>query len=188
MSSVWGYRRPVEILTQCGHAVFVEHEAGAGAGFDDASYQQAGATVVYSTEEVFGRADFILKVARPLEEELAWLQPGAILAGFLHLASANQDKIDVLLEKKITSIAYEQIVAPDGSLPVLKPFSQIGGAMAAQIASRLLQNNWGGKGILMGGVPGVPPAEGACDRRRSGWDLCHPDLRGDGRARNGDRP
>ncbi len=149
----------VEILTQCGHAVFVEHEAGAGAGFDDASYQQAGATLVYSTEEVFGRADFVLKVARPLEEELVWLRPGAILAGFLHLASANQDKIDALLEKKITSIAYEQIVAPDGSLPVLKPFSQIGGAMAAQIAARLLQNNWGGKGILMGGVPGVPPAE-----------------------------
>ncbi len=149
----------VEILTQCGHAVFVEHEAGAGAGFDDASYQQAGATVVYSTEEVFGRADLILKVARPLEEELAWLQPGAILAGFLHLASANQDKIDALLEKKVTSIAYEQIRASDGTLPVLKPFSQIGGAMAAQIASRLLQNNWGGKGILMGGVPGVPPAE-----------------------------
>ena len=65
-----------------------------------------------------------------------------------------------MLEKKITSIAYEQIQLPDGSLPVLRPFSQIGGAMAAQIAARLLQNNWGGKGILMGGVPGVPPAEG----------------------------
>ncbi|HUH97289.1 MAG TPA: alanine dehydrogenase, partial [Anaerolineales bacterium] len=79
--------------------------------------------------------------------------------GFLHLASARQDKIDVLLEKKVTSIAFEQITAPDGSLPVLRPFSQIGGSMAAQVAARLLQNNWGGKGILMGGVPGVPPAE-----------------------------
>jgi alanine dehydrogenase len=137
----------------------VEHEAGAGAGFSDASYQEAGATLVFSTEEVFGRADFVIKVARPLQEELDWLRPGTILAGFLHLASARQDKIDVLLKKKITSIAYEQITSPDGSLPVLKPFSQIGGAMAAQIAARLLQNNWGGKGILMGGVPGVPPAE-----------------------------
>jgi alanine dehydrogenase len=90
---------------------------------------------------------------------LDWLRPGTILAGFLHLASAQQDKVDVLLEKKITSIAYEQIKASDGTLPVLRPFSQIGGAMAAQIAARLLQNNWGGKGILMGGVPGVPPAE-----------------------------
>jgi alanine dehydrogenase len=148
-----------EILTQNGHAVFVEHEAGAGAGFSDKSYQDAGATLVYSTDEVLGRADLVLKVARPLQEEIDWLRPGSMLAGFLHLASARQDKIEGLLEKKITSIAFEQIQAPDGSLPVLRPFSQIGGAMAAQIAARLLQNNWGGKGILLGGVPGVAPAE-----------------------------
>jgi alanine dehydrogenase len=148
-----------EILAQNRHTVFVEHEAGLGAGFSDADYEKAGARLVYSTEEAFGRADLILKVARPLKEELDWLRPGTILAGFLHLASARQDKVEVLLEKKITSLAYEQITAPDGSLPVLRPFSQIGGAMAAQIAARLLQNNWGGKGILMGGVPGVPPAE-----------------------------
>jgi len=149
----------VEILSQNGHKVFVEHEAGLMAGFSDAEYEKAGARLVYSTEEVFGRADLILKVARPLKEELNWLRPNTILTGLLHLASARQDKIDILLEKKITSIAYEQITAPDGSLPVLHPFSQIGGAMVAQIAARLLQNNWGGKGILMGGVPGVPPAE-----------------------------
>lgn len=149
----------VEMLTQSGHAVFVEHEAGAGAGFSDAKYQEAGAKLVYSTEEVLGRADFVLKVARPLQEELNWLREGSILAGFLHLASAQQDKVAALLEKKITSIAFEQIQAPDGSLPVLRPFSQIGGAMAGQIAARLLQNNWGGKGILLGGVPGVAPAE-----------------------------
>src|SRR5512146_2464609 len=148
-----------QILTQNGHAVFVEHEAGAGAGFSDASYQDAGATLVYSTEEALGRADLVLKVGRPLQEEINWLRPGCMLAGFLHLASARQDKIEALLDKQITAIAFEQIQAPDGSLPVLKPFSQIGGAMAAQIAARLLQNNWGGKGILMGGVPGVPPAE-----------------------------
>jgi alanine dehydrogenase len=81
------------------------------------------------------------------------------MVGLLHLASSREDKVEVLLEKKITSIAYEQIQLADGSLPVLRPLSQIGGAMAAQIAARLLQNNWGGKGILMGGVPGVPPAE-----------------------------
>jgi alanine dehydrogenase len=149
----------VEILTRSGHTVFVEHEAGVMAGFSDADYEKAGARLVYSTEEAFGRADLLLKVARPLKEELDWLRPETILAGFLHLASARQDKIDVLLHKKVTSIAFEQIQAPDGSLPVLRPFSQIGGAMAAQIAARLLQNNWGGKGILIGGVPGVPPAE-----------------------------
>ena len=149
----------VEILSQNGHQVYVEHEAGVMAGFSDEDYEKAGARLVYSTEEAFGRADLLLKVARPVQGELEWLRPGAILAGFLHLASTQQDKIDILLEKKITSVAYEQIQAPDGSLPVLRPFSQIGGAMAAQIAARLLQNNWGGKGILMGGVPGVPPAE-----------------------------
>lgn len=149
----------VEELNRSGHKIFVEHEAGMGAGFSDTEYENVGAQIVYSTEEAFGRADLLLKVARPLKEELDWIRPGTILAGFLHLASARQDKIEALLKKKITAIAYEQIKAPDGSLPVLFPFSQIGGAMAAQIAARLLQNNWGGKGILMGGVPGVPPAE-----------------------------
>lgn len=149
----------VEILTQSGHQVYVEHEAGIGAGFDDRQYETAGARLVYSAEEVFVRSDLMLKVARPLKEELDWLRPDTTLAGFLHLASAREDKTRVLLEKKITSIAYEQIQQADGSLPVLRPLSQIGGAMAAQIAARLLQNNWGGKGILMGGVPGVPPAE-----------------------------
>ncbi len=149
----------VEMLTQNGHTVYIEHEAGLGAGFSDTEYEKAGAHLVYSGEEAYGRADLLLKVSRPLKEELDWIRPETILAGLLHLASARQDKIDVLLEKKVTSLAYEQITAPDGSLPVLRPFSQIGGAMAAQIAARLLQNNWGGKGILMGGVPGVPPAE-----------------------------
>ncbi|MEW6239913.1 MAG: alanine dehydrogenase [Chloroflexota bacterium] len=149
----------VEILTQMGQTVFVEHEAGIGAGFRDQDYEKAGARLAYAAEEVFTRADLLLKVARPLKEELDWLRPGMTLAGFLHLASARQDKIDVLLEKKVTAIAYEQIQLPDGSLPVLRPFSQIGGAMTGQIAARFLQNNWGGKGILLGGVPGVPPAE-----------------------------
>ncbi len=138
----------VEMLAQSGHKVFVESEAGLGAGFNDAEFEKAGARLVYSSEEVCGRSDFLLKVAWPLKEELDWIRPGAILAGFLHLASAQQDKIDVLLKKKITSVAYEQIRAADGSLPVLHPFSQIGGAMAAQIAARFLQSNWGGNGIF----------------------------------------
>jgi len=149
----------VEILIQNGHQVYVEHEAGVGAGFSDREYENAGARIAYSGEEVFGRADLLLKVSRPLKEEMEWLKEGSSMAGFLHLPSAQQDKIDALLAKKITAIAYEQITAPDGSLPVLRPFSQIGGAMTATIGARLLQNNWGGKGILPGGVPGVPPAE-----------------------------
>lgn len=149
----------VEILVQHGHQVYVEHDAGVGAGFKDQEYESAGARIVYSGEEIFARADLVLKVARPLLSELDWLKPGAALTGLLHLASTRRDKIEVLLEKRITSIAYEQIQLPDGSLPLLRPFSQIGGSMAAQVAARLLQNNWGGKGILLGGVPGVPPAE-----------------------------
>ncbi len=148
-----------EILTQHGHQLYVEHDAGVGAGFKDNEYESAGARIVYSGEEVFARADLVLKVARPLMEELEWMKPGATLTGLLHLASTRRDKVEVLLEKKITSIAYEQIQLPDGTLPLLRPFSQIGGSMAAQVAARLLQNNWGGKGILLGGVPGVPPAE-----------------------------
>ncbi len=149
----------VEILTQQGHQVYVEHEAGIGAGFDDREFETSGARLVYSPEEAFVRADLLLKVARPTREELDWLRPGTAMIGLLHLASAREDKIQILLEKKITSIAYEQIETADGSLPVLRPFSQIGGRMSASIAARLLQNNWGGKGILLGGVPGVPPAE-----------------------------
>jgi alanine dehydrogenase len=149
----------VEILTQHGHQVYVEHEAGIGAGFDDREFETAGARLVYSPEEAFVRSDLLLKVARPTVEELDWLRPGTTITGLLHLASAREDKTEILLQKKITSIAYEQIQIADGSLPVLRPFSQIGGKMSASVAARLLQNNWGGKGILLGGVPGVPPAE-----------------------------
>ena len=149
----------VAILTQDGHQVYVEHDAGLGAGFSDQEYEKAGARISYSADEVFGRADFLLKVARPTKEEIEWLRPGTTIAGLLHLASTQRDKVELLLEKKITSIAYEQVQAADDSLPVLRPFSEIGGSMTATIAARFLQCNRGGKGILLGGVPGVPPAE-----------------------------
>ncbi|HSM71415.1 MAG TPA: alanine dehydrogenase [Anaerolineales bacterium] len=149
----------VEMLTQNGHLVYVEHDAGVGAGFNDSEYEAAGARISYSSDEVFGRADFLLKVARPTKEELEWLRPGTAVAGLLHLASSRRDKVDILLKNKITSIAYEQIELPDHSLPVLRPFSEVGGSMSATIAARFLQANRGGKGILLGGVPGVPPAE-----------------------------
>jgi len=149
----------VEILNNFGHHVFVEHDAGAGAGFSDREYEKAGARIAYSGQEVFGRADFLLKIARPLKQELEWLKEGSIVAGFLHLASSSQDQIDLLLEKKITALAYEQFQDDKGGLAVLRPFSMICGSMVAQIAGRLLQTNWGGKGILLSGVPGVPPAE-----------------------------
>ncbi len=149
----------IEILVDHGHSVFVEHGAGMGAGFSDQEYEAAGARLVYSSHEVFGRADLICKIARPLQEEIDWMQAGTTLLGYLHLASTRQDRIDAMLQKQITAIAYEQIQLPDGSLPVLRPLSQIGGLMTSQIAARFLQNNFGGKGILLGGIAGVPPAE-----------------------------
>ena len=149
----------VEILCQHGHTVFVEHKAGDGAGFPDNQYEQAGAKIVYSAEEAYGRADLVLKISRPTEAELPFLRPGSVLAGLLNLPSARKGKIEFLLKNKITAIAYEQICEADGSLPVLRPSSQIGGAMSAEIAARLLQSDQGGGGILLGGIPGVPPAE-----------------------------
>ncbi len=149
----------VDILSQNGHQVFAEHDAGVGAGFSDQDYEKSGARIAYSPEEVFARSDLILKISRPLKSEMEWIKAGAILAGFLHLASSSQDQIDLLLEKKITALAYEQIVDASGGLSVLRPFSLMSGAMLASISARLLQNNCGGKGISLSGLPGVPPAE-----------------------------
>jgi len=149
----------VRMLRGAGHPCFVEAGAGTGAGFTDEQYRQAGATIVHTAEEAWRRADLVLKVSRPTMRELEWLQPDKALMGYLYLAAAHPGKVDVLLEKRISAIAYEQIQLADGSLPVLKPLSQIGGRMAAQVAARLLQNDAGGHGRLIGGVAGVPPTE-----------------------------
>ena len=149
----------VQMLTKESHTCYVEHNAGIGAGFSDQEYEHAGARIVYTPHEVFGRADLLCKVARPTYEELEWLRPEITIMGLLHLFSSRQDKIDIMQEKKITTISYEQIQLPDGTQPVRKPLSQIGGRLVAQIGAHLLQNDAGGKGILLGGMGGVPPAE-----------------------------
>ncbi len=149
----------MQMLVDQGHICYIEHEAGLGAGFSDQDYEQAGGRIVYSPHEVFGRADLLLKIARPTLEEIEWLRPGTAIAGLLHLASTRRDKIDALLKNDITAIAYEQIQMDNGCLPVLRPLSQIGGYLAGQVAASLMQNNFGGKGILLGGAIGVPPAE-----------------------------
>jgi len=149
----------VQMLTKDGHKCYIEHNAGVGAGFSDQEYERAGARIVYTPHEVFGRADLLCKVARPTYEELEWLQPEITIMGLLHLFSSRQDKIDLMQEKKITTISYEQIQLPDGTQPVRKPLSQIGGRLVAQIGAHFLQNDAGGKGILLGGMGGVPPAE-----------------------------
>ena len=149
----------VELLSAAGHVCSVEHDAGRGAGFSDVNYQKAGARIVYSSEEAYGRADLVFKVTPLTSEESAWLNEGSILMGFLHLAAGKPDTVQALLAKKVTAIAYEIIQLDDGSLPVLIPLSQVAGRMAPQIAATLLQNHHGGNGILLGGVAGVPPAE-----------------------------
>lgn len=148
----------VEILTGLGHRVYVERDAGQGSGFEDERYRRAGAQIVYSAEEVYGRAEMILTVSRPLLPEFELLQEEQILCGFLHLAVAHPRKIEILRERKVTAIAYETIQDVDGHLPVLTAASQIAGRMIASVAAQLLQNDEGGHGILLGGVPGVPPA------------------------------
>ncbi len=149
----------VELLSAAGHICYVESDAGRGAGFSNVDYEQAGARIVYSPQEVYGRADLVLKVDRPMAEEVEGLRAGATLMGFLHLAAGRRERVEALLAKQITAIAYETIQNDDGSLPVLAPLSQIAGRMAPQIAAALLQNDRGGKGILLGGTLGVPPAE-----------------------------
>jgi alanine dehydrogenase len=149
----------VDLLTAEGHRCYVEQGAGVGAGFADEDYSRAGARIVYSGDEIYGRGDLVLKVARPTAEELTWLREGQTVLAFWHLISASPDNLETLLRRKITAFAYETIQADDGSLPVLKPMSQIAGQMSAHVAASLLQNNSGGKGVLLGGITGVPPAE-----------------------------
>jgi alanine dehydrogenase len=149
----------VALLTAAGHACSVEHDAGLGAGFSDVDYEKAGGRIAYSAQEAYGRADLVFKVEPLQVEEAEWLREESILMGFLHLAAGRRDVVDTLLAKRITAIAYETVELDDGSLPVLTPLSQIAGGMTPQVAARLLQNDHGGKGILLGGVPGVPPAE-----------------------------
>ncbi|MEE9618247.1 MAG: alanine dehydrogenase [Anaerolineae bacterium] len=148
----------VDLLTRAGHMCYIEKEAGLGAGFTDHDYERAGGRIVYSGEEVYGRVDMVFKAERPIQEELDWLREGQIVAGFLHLAAARRRTVEVLLEKRITAIAYETIEEDDGTLPVLRTMSEVAGRMAPQLAATFLQSDHGGRGVLISGVPGIPPA------------------------------
>ncbi len=149
----------VQILHDEGHRIYVEQGAGVGSGYSDEDYRRAGAILVYATEEAFARAELVLKVARPTPEETIWLRSDQIVCGFLYLPAARKSRVQHFLNNHVTAIGYETIQEDDGSLPVLQPISEITGRMCAQVAARLLENTSGGKGILLGGVPGVAPAE-----------------------------
>lgn len=149
----------VSLLTKRGHEVYVEAGAGLGSGFSNHAYEKAGAKLVYNAEEAFKRPDVILKILRPTEEEVTWMRDGQILTGFMMMAKFPQARIRALRDKDITVIAYERVQLDDGTLPALRPFSQIGGMMTVPIAAQYSQNNFGGTGILLGNIPGIPPAD-----------------------------
>ncbi len=145
-------------LVQAGHRVLVETKAGLGAGFGDEEYEKVGAEILPSAAEVYSRAEMIMKVKEPLPSEYQYLKEGLLLFTYLHLA-ACEELTKELMSRKVTSIAYETVELPDGRLPLLTPMSEVAGKMAVQIAAHYLEETHGGRGKLMGGVPGVSPAD-----------------------------
>ena len=144
-----------ESLVHAGHGVSIEAGAGIGSGFTNADYEACGAHIAASAEEAYS-ADLVLKVKEPLKQEYAYLRPGLLLFTYLHLA-ADEGLAQVLAASKVSAIGYETVQREDGSLPLLTPMSEIAGRMAVQIGAHHLERTQGGRGILLGGVPGVRP-------------------------------
>ncbi len=145
----------VDELVRNGHEVWVETDAGQGAGFPDDSYRTVGARILSSAEELFDRAELILKVKEPLASEMGRLQPRHTLFTFLHLAS-SKPLTEALMKSGSTAIAYETMENEWGHLPMLQPMSHIAGKLSIQIGAHFLERTQGGKGILLGGIPGTP--------------------------------
>ncbi|MCO4752866.1 MAG: alanine dehydrogenase [Bacteriovoracaceae bacterium] len=148
----------VRQLVQDGHEVFVQATAGEGIGISDEMYIEAGAKITPTLEETFAAGEMIIKVKEPQPVEIALLRPHHILYTYLHL-SADKDLTQGLMDSGATCIAYETIQFPDGSLPLLVPMSEVAGRMATQVGAMCLQKDKGGKGLLLGGVPGVHRAK-----------------------------
>lgn len=144
----------VRALAGSGHRVLVERGAGAGSSIDDGDYRQAGAEIADGPEEVYGKADLIVKVKEPRPREYALLRKGSILFTFLHLA-ADANLAQELLKKDVTAIGYETVELDDGSLPILSPMSEVAGRLAVQVGAHCLLKPQGGRGVLLSGVPGV---------------------------------
>jgi alanine dehydrogenase len=144
----------VRAYTRAGHEVVVQREAGLGAGFADDLYRAAGAALVSDIAEVYARADMIVKVKEPLEAEYELFRPGQLLFTFLHLAAVPA-LAAALVQQRTTAVAYETIQLADGSLPCLTPMSAIAGRLSIQEGAKYLESPYGGRGVLLGGVPGV---------------------------------
>jgi alanine dehydrogenase len=147
----------VRVLAENGHQIRVQSNAGAKIGFTDDDYEMAGALIVASLQEVY-QSDMIIKVKEPQKEEFPCMHDGQILFCYLHLAP-DPEQAKHLIEKKVVAIAYETVVDFNGNLPLLIPMSEIAGRISIQVGAIALQMNEGGKGILLGGVPGVAPAK-----------------------------
>ncbi|MCP3772539.1 alanine dehydrogenase [Paenibacillus sp. MZ04-78.2] len=146
------------VLREAGHRVMVEAGAGAGSGFSDDEYAKEGVELLPSAAEVWGKAEMIMKVKEPLPAEFGYFREGLTLFTYLHLA-AEPKLTEALVQHKVTAIAYETIQLPGGGLPLLTPMSEVAGRMSVQVGAQFLEKNYGGRGILLGGVPGVPPAD-----------------------------
>ncbi|MGJ3222319.1 alanine dehydrogenase [Geobacillus thermoleovorans] len=146
---------PAGVLSfvQAGHTVLIEKEAGVGSGFSDSDYARAGAQIIERAEDVWAQADMVMKVKEPLPSEYGYFRPGLILFTYLHLA-ADPELTRALKESGVIAIAYETVQV-GRTLPLLTPMSEVAGRMAAQIGAQFLEKPYGGKGILLGGVPGV---------------------------------
>jgi len=147
----------VRALTDAAHSVIVEQAAGEGSGFDDALYQKAGAQIIASADDVWAQAEMIVKVKEPIEPEYKRMREGQLLFTYLHLAPDTKLTAE-LLERKVTGVAYETITDRRGTLPLLTPMSEVAGRMAIQVGAHYLEKMSGGRGILLGGGPGVPAA------------------------------
>ncbi len=147
----------VKALIEAGHTVLVETMAGAQSGFDDAEYQNAGAEIVGDAGHVWGHAETVVKVKEPVETEYGYFREGLVLFTYLHLAPLPE-LTNRLLQAKVIGIAYETVRDRNGMLPLLMPMSEVAGRMSVQVGASYLEKERGGRGILLGGVPGVPPA------------------------------
>ncbi len=145
-------------LTRRGHDVVIQAGAGEGSSISDADFKSAGAEVIFGAEHVWAEADLLLKVKEPIEPEYALMRRGQTLFTYLHLA-ASQACTEALMRSGVTAIAYETVQAADGALPLLAPMSEVAGRLAAQVGAYHLMRPAGGRGVLMGGVPGVGPAD-----------------------------
>lgn len=144
----------VKMMVDAGHQVLVQKGAGLGAGIPDEGFAAAGAKIIDRAEDVWSDADMIIKVKEPVDSEFPLMREGQILYTYLHLAAA-QELGHELVKKKVASIAYETIQLENGSLPLLTPMSEVAGRMSVQVGAQCLQKHRGGKGLLLGGVPGV---------------------------------